>query len=92
MVEIKPDEISAILRQQLSNYNVAAELEEVDWSGKSQIITVGGLEYPSVSFACKRLGKNYKKVISRIEPPRVLRRLRYLRQWSHHEQNPNQLS
>lgn len=44
----------------------AAELEEVDWSGKSQIITVGGLEYPSVSFACKRLGKNYKKVISRI--------------------------
>ena len=29
MVEIKPDEISAILRQQLSNYNVAAELEEV---------------------------------------------------------------
>ena len=29
MVEIKPDEISAILRQQLSNFNVAAELEEV---------------------------------------------------------------
>src|SRR5215467_782537 len=29
MVEIKPDEISAILRQQLSNVNAAAELEEV---------------------------------------------------------------
>jgi F-type H+-transporting ATPase subunit alpha len=29
MVEIKPDEISAILRQQLSNFNGAADLEEV---------------------------------------------------------------
>jgi F-type H+-transporting ATPase subunit alpha len=29
MAEIKPDEISAILRQQLSNLNVEAELEEV---------------------------------------------------------------
>src|SRR5919205_1041199 len=29
MVEIKPDEISAILRQQLSNVNTASELEEV---------------------------------------------------------------
>src|SRR5215204_3332582 len=29
MVEIKPDEISAILRQQLSNFNNAADLEEV---------------------------------------------------------------
>ncbi len=29
MVEIKPDEISAILRQQLSNVNTAADLEEV---------------------------------------------------------------
>jgi len=29
MPEIKPDEISAILRQQLSNFNVSAELEEV---------------------------------------------------------------
>ena len=29
MVEIKPDEISAILRQQLSNFNSAADLEEV---------------------------------------------------------------
>ena len=28
-VDIKPDEISAILRQQLSNYNAGAELEEV---------------------------------------------------------------
>lgn len=29
MVEIKPDEISAILRQQLSNFNSSADLEEV---------------------------------------------------------------
>ena len=29
MVEIKPDEISAILRSQLSNFNVEANLEEV---------------------------------------------------------------
>ena len=29
MADIKPDEISAILRQQLSNTNVATELEEV---------------------------------------------------------------
>ncbi len=29
MVNIKPDEISAILRQQLSNFNTSAELEEV---------------------------------------------------------------
>ena len=29
MVEIKPDEISAILRQQLSNFNACADLEEV---------------------------------------------------------------
>src|ERR1700710_937880 len=29
MAEIKPDEISAILRQQLSNSNVSAELEEI---------------------------------------------------------------
>lgn len=29
MVEIKPDEISAILRQQLSNFNGSADLEEV---------------------------------------------------------------
>jgi F-type H+/Na+-transporting ATPase subunit alpha len=29
MVEIKPDEISAILRQQLSNFNASADLEEV---------------------------------------------------------------
>jgi len=29
MAEIKPDEISAILRQQLSNFNVSTELEEV---------------------------------------------------------------
>ena len=28
-VDIKPDEISAILRQQLSNFNVGADLEEV---------------------------------------------------------------
>jgi len=29
MIHIKPDEISAILRQQLSNFNTSAELEEV---------------------------------------------------------------
>ncbi len=29
MADIKPDEISAILRQQLSNFNVGADLEEV---------------------------------------------------------------
>jgi len=29
MPEIKPDEISAILRQQLSNFNATADLEEV---------------------------------------------------------------
>jgi len=29
MAEIKPDEISAILRQQLSNFDVSADLEEV---------------------------------------------------------------
>ncbi|MFT4062207.1 MAG: F0F1 ATP synthase subunit alpha [Edaphocola sp.] len=36
MVEIKPDEISAILRQQLSNFNTGAELEEV-----GTVLTVG---------------------------------------------------
>ena len=29
MAEIKPDEISAILRQQLGNFNLAADMEEV---------------------------------------------------------------
>ena len=29
MVQIKPDEISAILRQQLSNFNIGASLEEI---------------------------------------------------------------
>src|ERR1700753_1803365 len=29
MADIKPDEISAILRQQLGNFNTAAEMEEV---------------------------------------------------------------
>src|ERR1700744_4265338 len=29
MADVKPDEISAILREQLSNYKTAAELEEV---------------------------------------------------------------
>jgi F-type H+-transporting ATPase subunit alpha len=29
MVSIKPDEISAILRQQLGNFNASADLEEV---------------------------------------------------------------
>ena len=29
MVDVKPDEISAILRQQLSNFKTSSELEEV---------------------------------------------------------------
>ena len=29
MAEIKPDEISAILRQQLSNFNASPDLEEI---------------------------------------------------------------
>jgi F-type H+/Na+-transporting ATPase subunit alpha len=29
MIEIKPDEISSILRQQLSNFNQSADLEEI---------------------------------------------------------------
>jgi F-type H+-transporting ATPase subunit alpha len=29
MAEVRPDEVSAILRQQLSNFKSAAELEEV---------------------------------------------------------------
>ncbi|HEX3025075.1 MAG TPA: F0F1 ATP synthase subunit alpha, partial [Chitinophagaceae bacterium] len=29
MIDIKPDEISAILREQLSNFNAVANLEEV---------------------------------------------------------------
>ena len=37
MVSIKPDEISAILREQLSNFNVNAELEEV-----GTVLQVGG--------------------------------------------------
>src|SRR5690606_33774968 len=36
MVDIKPDEISASLRQQLSNFNISAELEEV-----GTVLTVG---------------------------------------------------
>jgi F-type H+-transporting ATPase subunit alpha len=36
MVEIKPDEISAILRQQLSNFNAGADLEEI-----GTILTIG---------------------------------------------------
>jgi len=36
MVDIKPDEISAILRQQLSNFDAGAELEEV-----GTVLTVG---------------------------------------------------
>lgn len=44
----------------------AAELDVVEWSGKSQSITLNGVQYPSVSSACKALGQNYKRVISRI--------------------------
>lgn len=44
----------------------AAELEEMNWSGKSQAVILEGVTYSSISLACKALGKNYKKVICRI--------------------------
>src|SRR5687768_5031664 len=48
MVEIKPDEISAILRQQLSNFNASADLEEVGTvlqvgDGIARIYGLGGV-------------------------------------------------
>ncbi len=48
MVEIKPDEISAILRQQLSNFNATADLQEVGTvlqvgDGIARIYGLGGV-------------------------------------------------
>ena len=50
MPEIKPDEISAILRQQLSNFNVAADLEEVGTvlqvgDGIARVYGLGNVRY-----------------------------------------------
>ncbi len=50
MAEIKPDEISAILRQQLSNFNVAADMEEVGsvlqvGDGIARIYGLGNVRY-----------------------------------------------
>src|SRR5690606_13037562 len=49
MVEIKPDEISAILRQQLSNFNGSADLEETGTvlqvgDGIARIYGLGGVK------------------------------------------------
>jgi len=50
MAEIKPDEISAILRQQLSNFNAAADLEEVGsvlqvGDGIARVYGLGNVRY-----------------------------------------------
>ncbi|GEP90942.1 ATP synthase F1 subcomplex alpha subunit [Chitinophaga terrae (ex Kim and Jung 2007)] len=50
MVDIKPDEISAILRQQLSNFNASADLEEVGTvlqvgDGIARIYGLGNVAY-----------------------------------------------
>ncbi|RBL93942.1 F0F1 ATP synthase subunit alpha [Chitinophaga flava] len=50
MVDIKPDEISAILRQQLSNFNATADLEEVGTvlsvgDGIARIYGLGNVRY-----------------------------------------------
>jgi F-type H+-transporting ATPase subunit alpha len=50
MVDIKPDEISAILRQQLSNFNASADLEEVGTvlnvgDGIARIYGLGNVRY-----------------------------------------------
>jgi F-type H+/Na+-transporting ATPase subunit alpha len=50
MAEIKPDEISAILRQQLSNFNAAADLEEVGTvlqvgDGIARVYGLGNVRY-----------------------------------------------
>src|SRR5919205_1372217 len=50
MVEIKPDEISAILRQQLSNFNASADLEEVGTvlqigDGIARVYGLGNVRY-----------------------------------------------
>ena len=50
MAEIKPDEISAILRQQLSNFNASADLEEVGsvlqvGDGIARVYGLGNVRY-----------------------------------------------
>ncbi len=50
MADIKPDEISAILRQQLSNFNVTADLEEVGTvlqvgDGIARVYGLGNVRY-----------------------------------------------
>ena len=50
MAEIKPDEISAILRQQLSNFNASADLEEVGTvlqvgDGIARVYGLGNVRY-----------------------------------------------
>jgi len=50
MVQIKPEEISAILRQQLSNFNASAELEEVGTvlqvgDGIARVYGLGNVRY-----------------------------------------------
>ena len=50
MIEIKPDEISAILRQQLSNFNANADLEEVGTvlqvgDGIARVYGLGNVRY-----------------------------------------------
>ncbi|MFN9959150.1 MAG: F0F1 ATP synthase subunit alpha, partial [bacterium] len=50
MPEIKPDEISAILRQQLSNFNATADLEEVGTvlqigDGIARVYGLGNVRY-----------------------------------------------
>ena len=50
MAEIKPDEISAILRQQLSNFNANADLEEVGTvlqigDGIARVYGLGNVSY-----------------------------------------------
>lgn len=50
MAEIKPDEISAILRQQLSNFNAGAELEEIGTvlqvgDGIARVYGLGNVRY-----------------------------------------------
>jgi F-type H+/Na+-transporting ATPase subunit alpha len=50
MVEIKPDEISAILRQQLSNFNAGADMEEIGsvlqvGDGIARVYGLGNVRY-----------------------------------------------
>ena len=50
MIEIKPDEISAILRQQLTNFNAGADLEEIGTvlqvgDGIARVYGLGNVRY-----------------------------------------------